>query len=176
MDLRCSRALAGPITLLLMSCTTGGGGQTDFDSFSVRFRADMEGHRYTFAAPVEEVLDALPDAYRQVGFPGGLASNSEELLFFSPSARAEGRIYAEERNSEYLDCGTGIAGPRADSQLLEFVIVTRIEALETGGTATNIFLDGFATDRYNSTSSVRCQGTGKLEGQIAGILRVLLRS
>ena len=62
--------------------------------------------------------------YRYLGFPGGLASRTDEILFISPTATAEGRIYNEEPNSLNLDCGKVLGGPRADSHIVQFVIVT----------------------------------------------------
>ena len=172
------RTLAIVLAPLLASCASGGGSRSngDFDSYSVRYRADARGYHYTFASSTDEVVDALPDAYRYLGFPGNLATNSDGLIFISPSAMAEGRIYDDAPNSAYLDCGRGVgATPRADSHIVAFTIVTRISALDTGGTDIEVFIDGRARERAHNMNAVPCQGTGKLEEELADVLGTLLR-
>lgn len=165
---------------VLVSCASGGGGGSrngDFDSYSVSYRADARGYRYTFASTTDEVVNALPEAYRYLGFPGNLATNADELLFISPSATAEGRIYDEAPNSAYLDCGTGIgATKRADSHIVQFALITRIVPVETGGSEIEVIIDGRARERAHNMNAVPCEGTGKLEGELAAVLRTLLRS
>jgi hypothetical protein len=116
-------------------------------------------------------LETLPEVYRYVGFPGGMASSRDALVFISPTATAEGRIYREEPNSLYLDCGAVLGGPRADSHILQFVIVTRIVPLETGGSEIEVIVDGLARARTHNSNAVPCRGTGRLENQIAALLR-----
>ena len=164
-------ALVVLVTPFLASCGGGGGGSAPLDQYSIRYREDARGYRYTFESPAERVVEALPEVYRYLGFPGGLASNSDELLVISPTATAEGRIYQEEPNSLYMDCGTVIARPRADSHVLQFVIVTRVIPLETGGTEIEVIVDGRARERAHNMNAVPCRGTGKLEGEIAALLR-----
>lgn len=166
--------LAVLATTFVVSCAGGGGGPSTFDSYSIRYRADARGYRYSFATPTERIAEALPDVYRSFGFPGSLASNSDALLFISPTATAEGRIYAEVPNSDYLDCGTVLGGPRADTHIVQFVIVTRIVPLEAGGSEIEVIIDGLARDRAHNTNAVPCGGTGKLEAELAALLRTVL--
>ena len=166
--------LAGLATPLIVSCAGGGGGSDALDRYSIRYRTDVQGYRFTFESSADQIVETLPEVYGRLGFPGGLASNRDELLFISPSARAEGRIYEDEPNSNYLDCGRGIAGPRADSYVLEFAIVTRIVPLEAGGTEIEVIVDGLARNRDHNLNNVPCRGTGKLEGQLADLLTFML--
>lgn len=166
--------LAVIVTVLIASCA-GGNGASDFDSYSIRVREDARGYRYAFDAPTNRVVEALPEVYTYFGFPGGLATSTDDLLFISPTATAEGRIYAEEPNSLYLDCGRVLGGPRADTHILQFALVTRIVALDTGGSEVEIIIDGRARDRVHQTNAVPCRGTGKLEGQVAALLGNRLR-
>lgn len=160
---------------MIVSCAGGGGGSSTFDEFSIRYRADSRGYRYTFASPTERIVEALPEVYRYFGFPGALASDEDELLFISPTATANGRIYDEEPNSQYLDCGTAVgARPRADSHVLQFVLMTRIEPLESGGSEIEVIVDGRARERAQNSNAVPCRGTGKLEGEVAALLGTLL--
>lgn len=170
--------LAVLVTPFIVSCASGGGGgRSDVpDRYSISYRSDVEGYHFAFDSSADEIVEALPEVYRLLGFPGSLASSSDELLFISPSARAEGRIYEDERNSAYLDCGRGTTGPRADTYLLQFVVVTRVVPLEPEGSEIEVIMDGSANDRYNNVNAVPCRGTGKLEGQIADLLRYTLAS
>jgi len=102
-----------------------------------------------------------------------LATNSSDLVFISPSAQAIGRIYLEALDSEFLDCGVGLTGPIADTHMVQFAIVTRIHQNDTGGATIEVIVDGFARDRYHNMNPVPCRGTGKLEGEIAELLKVL---
>ena len=163
--------LAVLVAPLLASCAGGGGASSTFEQYSISYRADMRGYRYTFEAPAERVADALPEVYQYLGFPGSLASNSEDLVFISPAATAEGRIYPDELNSAYLDCGTVMARPRADSHVLQFVLVTRIVPLDPGRTEIEVVVDGHARERAHNQNRVPCSGTGKFEGEIAALLR-----
>jgi len=168
--------LALLLTPLFVSCAGGGGGSRgrDLDRYSIRYRTDVQGYHYALDYSAEAVVEALPGVYEHLGFPGGLASNQDDLLFISPTARAEGRIYPDERNSDYLDCGRGTSGPRADSYILEFVVVTRIVPIDPGGSEIDVIVDGFASDRYHNTNAVPCRGKGKLEGQVADLLELVL--
>jgi len=170
-------ALASLVALVLASCASGGagGGNGDFDSYSVSYRADARGYRYTFASSTDRVVEALPEAYGYLGFPGNLATNSDELLFISPSATAEGRIYDDAPNSSYLDCGRGVgATARADSHIVQFALVTKIVSLETGGSEIEVIIDGRARERAHNMNAIPCQGTGKLEAELAAVLRTML--
>ena len=168
-------ALAVFVIPFIASCAGGGGGYaTALDGYSISYRPDLEGVRYSFESSADQVVETLPRVYQQLGFAGSLASSQDEILFISPGLRAEGRIYEDEPNSEYLDCGQGTTGARADSYLLEFVLVTRVDVLESGGSEIEVIVDGFAFDRYNRSDRVSCLGTGKFEGQIAALLRRML--
>lgn len=171
---RVRSTLAVFVAPLVLSCAAGGGGSSTLDGYSIRYRADARGYRYTFASPSDRIVEALPEVYRYLGFPGGLASSTNELLFISPTATTDGRIYNEEPNSLYMDCGTVLGGPRADSHILQFVIVTRIVPLESGGSEIEVIIDGLARQRSTNTNAVPCEGTGRLEDQVAALLRSLL--
>jgi len=171
-------ALAVLLALPMLSCAGGGGRSPIPDDWSVRYRADARGYRFAFDAPPDRIVEILPDVYGYLGFPGALATNSEDLVFISPTATAEGPIYEGERNSSYLDCGTGTARPRADTDVLRFAVVTRIVPLESGGSEIEVIVDGQARakQRANNRNSIPCRGTGRLEGQVAALLRSKLAS
>ena len=159
------------VTPFIVSCGGGGAGSSTLDQYSISYRADARGYRYTFAVPAERVAEALPEVYRYLGFPGGLASDPDEMLFISPTATAEGRIYDDEPNSRYLDCGSVMARARADTHILQFVLVTRIIPLDAGGTEIEVIVDGRARERAHNMNAVPCNGTGRFEDQVAALLR-----
>ena len=168
---RRSRTLALLLSPVVVSCASGGG-SSDFDSYSITVRDDARGYKYTLEASAERIIDALPIVYEYFGFPGGLASNQDGLVFISPTATAEGRIYEEAPNSDFLDCGATVgARQRADTHIVQFAVITRIVPLDAGGTEIEIILDGRARERAQRLNAVPCRGKGKLEGEIAALLR-----
>jgi hypothetical protein len=169
------RTLGIVVTSLALACASSGEEAASLDRYEVRYRADARGPRYTFNSPPEQIVAALPDVYGFFGFPGSLTSDRNQMLFISPNARAEGRIYNDAANSQYLDCGTAMgATPRADTHVVEFAIITRVVPLETGGSEIEVIIDGTARDRAHNSTAVPCKGTGRLESELATRLRYQL--
>lgn len=140
------------------------------ERYFVRFRADADPHRSTVPAPLAQVEEAIPFAYRQVGFPVGRAGGGDNL-FITPTLRIKSQLYEGERTSKYIDCGSGPGGPRADLYQVEFVLLTRLRPDGGERTIVETILDGRAKDRAVSAYPVACRGTGRLEGEIAELLR-----
>lgn len=172
-------ALAAAISLTL-ACAGGTAGsptpaRAPLDAperFSILFRPNGSHSSDLVAAPIGQVWQLLPDAYRVIGFPGApAAARDGEQLFATPHMEISGPMYPGERTSDYIDCGSSpTTGKRSDEYVVTFVIITRLEAAE-GGTRVQTLIDGHARDRTLGGNSVPCHGTGKMEGQIADLLK-----
>lgn len=146
------------------------------DDFVTYFRADALPHRGVVRAPVDAVWKALPAVFEDLGYPGAPAQNSRERVFITPNLQITGRLYEGESNSKYVDCGSGNAGPRADTYEVQFVIITRVSASSDTETLVETIIDGSARDRMVSGGSFRCTGTGTLEKAVVDLLMRRVRA
>ena len=165
------------LTIQVAGCASAGsgapaGGPLELpERFTTVFRGDVEPHREVIPAPIERVAEQVPGAYELMGLPVALASNTEELMFITPALRISGTLYEGERNSDYINCGRGVNGPRADTYEVEFALYTTLKPDENGFTVVETALSGFAGDRTTRSGDVACAGTGRLERDIARVLR-----
>jgi len=147
-----------------------GGGLETPERFTTFFRGDAVPHRTVVQAPIDVVWRALPQVYREFGYPGATASNTEERIFLTPHMQIRGRLYEGEANSKYIDCGIGMTGPRADTHDVHFAIVTRVRASSETETLVETLIDGTARDRSATGGSTLCKGTGLLEQAVVEAL------
>lgn len=176
---RTHAALIPLLTAVLVACGASGPsgsslGRLDSpELFSAFSRADVSAHRSEVAAPVDRVAAVLPGVYDYLGLPVDRVEDARPVLFATPDLRIRGQLYEGERNSDYIDCGeTGPGGERADLYEVEFVVMTRLRDDGQGGTIVETLLNGAARrPGVTDDSAVRCRGTGKLELQIATLLR-----
>lgn len=76
---------------------------------------------------------------------------------------------------DYLDCGSGISGPRVDSHDVAYTLVTVVKAAGGDSTAVQSSLVGNAASRGGaSTAPVNCATTGRLENRIAQLVKLKL--
>lgn len=143
------------------------------DRWEVRFRADVLPYRTVVPAPIERVAPEVEEVYRLMGLAAARATNTEDLLFITPNLRITGRLYEGEWNSDYLDCGEGFGGQRANTDEIRFAAYTRLTEEVPGETVVETQLGGTAVPREGvaSTGSAYCSGTGKLEQRISDLLR-----
>lgn len=163
---------------LVVAACAGGSGSRSFEN-PLGLRQDASGelrttapmHRTEVSAAPEELAEKVPEIYRYLGLEAATAGTSDPLTFFTASMRITGQLYEGEPNSAYIDCGSAIQGERADLFDVEFALATRLRPRPDGGTVVETRLEGLARDRYVNEAPVRCGGTGKLEGEIAELLR-----
>ena len=160
------RAVLPFLALALGACASAGG----VDVYTTYFSGELAPHRTVLDVSPERVAEVLPDAYELMGLP---VEQSEDRpgLFLTPEMEIEGSLYEGERNSDYMDCGETAEGPRADGAAIRFALFTRLASHPDGGTAVETALGGFARDDATG-EDVACHGTGKLESQIARVLRI----
>lgn len=169
------------LPLLLSACATGGGGAghrpADLpDRYSVIFTDDVPAHETMLDAPIDRVNELVPVVYEFLGLPLDPASRARDRLHVTPNMRIQGQLYPGEKTSAYLDCGSASpGGPRADLPGVRFAIVTRLREGGDGETVVETLMSGTAPRDAVTGGTIRCRGTGKLEGQIAQLLRQHVR-
>jgi len=163
--------------LLGTACSSGGGAPRSFDNplglpqnISIEQRREAPVHRVEVTHAAQELASEVPGVYRFLGLEVE-ESPQDPYLFYTSNMRITGQLYEGERNSEYLNCGSALQGERADVYEVEFALVTRLRPLEGGGSIVETRLEGRARDRFVNEAPVYCTGTGKLEEQIAELLR-----
>lgn len=176
------RSLVVVLLLSTSACASGGADPASRDplglpeAFSSTYRAEPTPHRAVFQSSVEAVAEQVPDMYGQLGLPVGQAANTASLTFTTSDLRIGGRLYEDERNSEYFSCGSAMSGARADTYEIEFTLLTRVRENPSGeGTLVETMIGARARDRYASTTPVPCRGTGKLEEAALATLRRMVR-
>jgi hypothetical protein len=145
------------------------------ERFTVWVRADAQPWRWTIALPVDKVWAVLPDAFKDLGYPGGPRTGGGDLIYLTPPLKVNDRLYQEDANSLYLNCGSTSAGaPVADKYQVVFAILSKVTPRPggTGGSDVDIVIDGTARDWSGSERSVPvyCTGTGRLETAIFELL------
>ena len=152
------------LSVTLVACAGGRRGPDETgDVFAVWVRSDAPPLRRVLPAPVEAVWAALPDAFIALGFPGGPSARGERM-YLTPSMTVRGALYQGELNSVYLDCGrTAAGGLAADVYAINFAILARLTPQDSTHTLVEVLVDGTARDRGQSSNSIFCTGTGRLE-------------
>jgi hypothetical protein len=89
-------------------------------------------------------------------------------IYVTPWLKIEHRLYPDESNSLYLNCGLTMGGsqPAADEYRVIFAIMTRLSSTPAGETEVDIIVDGTAQDMKERFQPVRCNGRGRFEETI----------
>ena len=131
------------------------------------YRTDVSHIRRVIPASIEIVWRVLPASVDALQFPGTPSVDSANHIYATPQLKIEGRLYPEESNSRYLECGRTIAGqPAADEYLVIFKVLSRLTSTPAGETEIDIIVDGTAQDMKERSLAVRCHGTGRFEEAI----------
>lgn len=131
------------------------------------YRTDVSHVRYVIPAYVEAVWRVLPASFESLHFPGKPTLDPEERVYVSPQLKIERRLYEDESNSRFLDCGRTVGAlPAADEYQVIFNISARLTPTPAGETEIDIIVDGTAQDMKERSLPVRCAGTGRLEDAI----------
>ncbi len=169
--------LAAALALVLTACAGSTTGVRSFESplgvardIPVEDRREMPLHSSRMRGTPEALAAEVPAIYRYLGLEAAAASDADPLTFYTPPMTISGQLYEGERNSAYIDCGSAMQGERADVYEVRFALVTRLRAAGEE-TLVQTRLEGLARDRFTNETPVVCGGTGKLEGEIATLLR-----
>ena len=144
-----------------MTTATGSteGGQT----YGAWFRSELVPFQREINAPAEQVLAALPAVFEQLGYPGGW-STRDRNIFMTTQLEIARRLYDDEPNSNFFDCGRTPANSlAADEYRIFFAMLARVTPSSQGSSMVEVVIDGNARSRTLSSTSVNCRGTGRLE-------------
>jgi hypothetical protein len=104
------------------------------------------------------------------------ALDVEKHRISSSEARAPRKLGGKPLR-EYIDCGSGVAGPRVDSHDVAYTLVTVVSPAGADSTAVHSTLVASASSRGGtSTAPVACSTTGQLEKRIAQLIALKLDS
>ncbi|HKA58289.1 MAG TPA: hypothetical protein VKD28_06720 [Gemmatimonadales bacterium] len=171
--------------LVLAVTTTGCGPTKRFDQdlqgrekvSEIWYRTDVSHVRRVIPATIESVWRVLPASIESLQFPGAPSVDVKNHIYVTPRLKIESRLYPDESNSLYLDCGRTIGGqPAADQYLVIFNVMTRLTATPAGETEIDIIVDGTAQDMKERSFAVRCHGTGRFEETIIQRIETSLAS
>ena len=187
-----ARLATAMIALLITACKTGSpaladmgsggpppqleiGSATSASSGSVIYRVNNDNvgiAGYVRVAP-EEAWKTLLETYNDLKLPI-TALDASKRKVSSSEARAPRTIGGKPLH-DYLDCGSGISGPRADSYDVAYTLVSVVMPATGDSTAIRSSLAGKASTRGGTSSPpVDCTSTGRLERRLAQLVRLKL--
>lgn len=119
-------------------------------------------------APLDRTWEALRATYEAMDIPLGTFEPAEGQLG-SPRFRA--RRIGGERMSRWVDCGSGINGPRADTYQVHPVVTSWVRPAGAGATTLTTVVQATARPVDVSGSEVQCRSRGRLEEAIASAVQ-----
>ncbi|HKW10676.1 MAG TPA: hypothetical protein VJO33_09870 [Gemmatimonadaceae bacterium] len=176
------RCFAGAVALIAVAvagaCATSSRPSSGIEvhegkTYRVSDRADKPKVTQHFDTPADDTWRAVGLAFKDLNYAGAPSATGNERLYMTPMLRLEGRLYADEWNSAYFDCGRTPAGTlAADSYVLTFTVMVWVDTDEPSGSSVRILVNGLGRDRTNPSGVAQCSGTGRLE---AAFLKAIQR-
>lgn len=134
-----------------------------------QLRPDVSESRAALEFGADQVWAALPTAYNVLPIPvDGIDSTRR---FISGSVLAH-RQFLRRPVSQFVDCGSTIVGPSADSYSVSIRIQTKVDSLTSSTSTLRTWVE--ATGRSN-TGTVRCTSSGEFERLVRDQVKELLR-
>lgn len=118
----------------------------------------------TVSLSPDRVWPALMEAYRDLGIPLGSIDTAARTLG-NPALAAQGQL-AGASVSTYLNCGTLLGGPIANTRQVRMSIMNSLHPVGTDSTRIETRVTGSAVDPSSSASPATCTTTGELERRI----------
>lgn len=114
-------------------------------------------------APPDSVWKALVQVYDALDAPVDIRSDAERGI----GVRAwRTRRIVGQRLSRWVDCGSGVAGPYADSYRVTLSILSQVAATASGSTITTQLRASARSTSGASGQTLTCRSKGTLEGYI----------
>lgn len=170
--LRSSVATGLPATLtlalLLSACSTA----PSASSSNARIDAGDAGHRIvtegslaerTFEASTADTWRALQLVYQEMDIPVTAIREDTHRL---ETLNLQVRTIDGDAVATFLDCGSSVAGPRANTWDVSLSLVVSLWPEDTGGTRLRTEMDGWARPRSTSGNPVHCQSRNELEDRL----------
>lgn len=134
-------------------------------AFGAQVVLDTIGEVRTVNAPPMKVFTAASLVLRNLRIPIDI---SDSLMGMVGAAKlVRNRNLGGQALSRYLECGSGMTGPRADSHRIMMPLLVLIDPGPDSTSKVRIALVGSAQDNAgNSTQPVQCGSTGIFEGEL----------
>lgn len=134
-------------------------------AFGAQVVMDTIGEVQEVAAPPMQVFRAASMVLNNLRIAIDVSDSVHGLLGATKLTRS--RNVAGRALSRYLECGSGMTGPRADSHRVQMPLLMMLDKGDAGGTRLRIALVGSAQDNGGvSTQPVACASTGVFEGEL----------
>jgi hypothetical protein len=171
-----------PSALFLILCLTGCAARGPIDpvdaparvlstgtTYDVTVASDSEPGTSIVGAPLEVVWRALPGALAALDIVAEHRDGTQRVM--GNSAMTVRRSLAGEPLSRYLECGSTMSGPIANSYDVRLSLLSDLRAGDGEQTLVRTRLEATARSRDGaSASSVPCGTTGRLEARLAELL------
>ena len=151
-----------PSDRVSVATTTSGG-----DIGSVELTTSVSVHNSIVPAVPTVVWSLLPSVFERLQIETSVVDPGS-LIIGNPGYRA-GRVEGR-RLSTYLDCGSGLTGPRADLYLVTLQWMVQLGSAPNGGTMVTTSMDAYARPRDVSGNNLHCVSKGTLERRIEELI------
>ena len=138
----------------------------DYDIVST---ADGTEIRSLVPYPAADVWQAVPRVYADLAIPTETLDPQHRFLAGIVSAR---RQFANKSLSHFVNCGSTLMGPNADTYNVRLHIQTQVDPTRAGEARVRSVVQSTAASDGGTT--VQCSSTGDLERSIADRVRALL--
>jgi hypothetical protein len=165
--------LAVALSSALFACASSSGGpasrsdrvetvtiESQTASANIALRPDLSGSRAVLEFPSRKVWNALTAAYTALPIPINAVDSVNRLV--SGSARIY-RQFLGRPLSRFIDCGTTIVGPSADSYNVLLSVKTQVDSVSP---STSILRTWVEATGSSAGGGVRCASSGALEHMI----------
>jgi hypothetical protein len=189
---RCAARLVPGLVIALAACKSGGSipadigtggappelnirGATGVGGGSVSYRVNNSNGGITgyVRATPDEAWKTLLVTYNDLKLPVTTLDASGRQI--SSSDTRAPRTLGGKPLGDYLDCGSGISGPRVESYDVAYTLVSVVMPAGGDSTAVQSSLVASASSRGGSSSApVDCVTTGRLEKRLAQLVRLKL--
>jgi hypothetical protein len=134
----------------------------------VVLRDDPSGSTLELAVPAARAWTAVPAAYNVLPIPVVAFDSTRRTIQGSASAY---RRFLRSSVSRFVDCGSTIVGPSADSYRVQLSVESQVEALSDTTSSLHTRVDASAA---GGSGTIHCSTTGSLErlvnSQVAELL------
>lgn len=139
------------------------------NGYDVRIDDGGATSTFTLSAAPEAAWTALLAAYQKMGIPLSSVDAGQRIASADVAVR---RKLAGKSLSEYLDCGSNLTGLVANSYRVRLRVSSALKAGPQGGSALQTSVSASATSPQGASSApVNCATTGRLEAELAQLVR-----
>jgi hypothetical protein len=146
-------------------------GQLSSAAPTVEVRNAASVSESTVPSALRTVWNVMPDVFERMQIETNYIDSGAGVIGngnFRPR-RLGGRSL-----STFLECGSGLTGPYADTYAVRMSLLVQLSPAQDGGTLVRTSIDAYAEDRAVSSRPIHCTSKGVLERQIWDMIAQLL--